>query len=445
VPVAHLNLGSIPADTYELVQGSLAIRIVQQKARWPVYVKNSLGDEKLGKPFGLLMCDEQSKKAVLRVLPYDFPMLAEIVSVATPGRQETEVKTLLKRYTSSIPPYYISSLRQFFVRMGLFCEFPPENTFHPTLAAYMAEKKNQAQQMVTNHSQISFEDLKHAVDWEDMLKLSRELQRQLDQRGYDASKPTEGANGTEDDDEDRAHQRPISEMGNYAHALRTKLILRDPFSEDEESTRKINFGSRYKKGKSKIYLNVDETDEAEQARRGASTKRPKRRLGARKRRRSLKEFLKVKEEEEKIAIAARKAMEEKKAKKEKEAKEARKAAEEKAEVEAAQKKREPQKSSIITDQVVAKKRIRRPEFWAENDLYTLKKQAVALFSQSRQHRKLKILEERLAKVSGNNRLKLEFISDLYHLSLRFGNNMVSKLLKELMSRCCEGVRLDLNS
>jgi hypothetical protein len=68
---------------------------------------------------------------------------------------------------------------------------------------------------------------------------------------------------------------PISQMGNYVEVLKRQHVLRDPMSEDENSTRRVNFGSPYRKQKAGAQLEaVDEADmEAQQQNSSQSRKR----------------------------------------------------------------------------------------------------------------------------------------------------------------------------
>eukprot|EP00472_Partenskyella_glossopodia_P004886 CAMPEP_0197530274 /NCGR_PEP_ID=MMETSP1318-20131121/31307_1 /TAXON_ID=552666 /ORGANISM="Partenskyella glossopodia, Strain RCC365" /LENGTH=240 /DNA_ID=CAMNT_0043086019 /DNA_START=44 /DNA_END=763 /DNA_ORIENTATION=+ len=196
---------------------------------------------------------------------------------------------------------------------------------------------------------------------------------------------------------DNQHCRPISEMGNYVHALRTKLILRDPFSEDEESTRRVNFGSRYKKDKKRLpFMSVDEADEANEAAKVGMIQ--KRRTG-RKRRMSLSNFVKAKKQREK----------EKKLKLEKQIELSRKSvAERKPVIETPSPAPNRTKGNADTnggryfnnDSKIVRN---RHEFWSKNKLHSLKKNLVALLRRPRP--KLGILHKRIEELQGDDFLK----------------------------------------
>ncbi|GAB5354182.1 hypothetical protein AAMO2058_000097700 [Amorphochlora amoebiformis] len=224
------SMPSIPFDKYQLAQGPVAQfcagRSSAKKANisCPVYVRNSMGGNTLDKPFGILACEGG----------------------------------VLKK---SVPPYYHASLQNTLARTGLGLEHlqVKEYTLSGRIQRFLQREREASQYRVTHVSLAMVDDVRETRDPDALERYSKILRHRY--LGTDTDMKCPILNNSKE--HFGAHSRPISEMGNYVHALRSKLILRDPFSEDEDSNRRVNFGSRYKKEKSKKdMMFIDAVDEA---------------------------------------------------------------------------------------------------------------------------------------------------------------------------------------
>eukprot|EP00466_Bigelowiella_natans_P017644 jgi/Bigna1/145918/aug1.105_g20626 len=235
---------------------------------------------------------QQIVVAVLCIYPYDCFRLGEILShhmmtveyttsyrnkITTHNQEHPlwrsdtmEMTNMVSEYVSGIPQYYAKTILPILTRYNVQrCNDPKrlENYAKILLEKRLGDRNGRGGKRQISHSfeedkengeerqhQQQLQVLKDNVEKEEDSGEEEEEDRKLEWMKQNAvlKIKKKNKNVLEDltrEEMDDLHSKPIAEMGNYVAVLRSKHILRDPFSEDEKSNRKVNFGSRYKKGK----------------------------------------------------------------------------------------------------------------------------------------------------------------------------------------------------
>jgi len=418
IPKPPLNQ-IIAIDRFEIHSSKLEGLLIAQKSKvyWPVFVKNSLGDGSEGKPFGLLSLDEKSQKPVLHVYPYNFPRLDTILAGIKSKRGETQLTSiLLKQYFATVPPYYTKVLKPILLRMGLYFEVPhPELTLSIGVQKALAEKRKIAlsfsRALAANGSKITMSDVEATNDPASLQDFATRLRHHMVGTDLDILVRPSIFDGE--------NMKPIGEMGNYIHVLNSKRILRDPFSEDDQSHKKINFGSRYKRKEKKgtQFAGVDEVEDGDSPRISSTSGR------GRKRKHpngyppfTLNAFVKKKRDEARGAKASPLP----------------KASDTTSKVVNGTHKdvpvvpvavKEEEKTSGETQKASS---MSREEMWEQNDLFALKRRAIQLFRLARPDTRDFVIS--LKKIEGDPDFLREFYRHLMELASAHNSNHVAKAI-----------------
>ncbi|KAJ7546485.1 hypothetical protein O6H91_08G041500 [Diphasiastrum complanatum] len=133
-------------DKYEVESNPLVGFLLKAPAGccWQVFVRNSKGlNHGYGDPFGFLKLDQVGSTLTLYVLPYNYPVLWQLLDQAgkMPGGAKMSHLPLwrqeMERYCNNCPSYYGSPLRVALKRMGLIAHVVPDSMEKSLLTGYV--------------------------------------------------------------------------------------------------------------------------------------------------------------------------------------------------------------------------------------------------------------------------------------------------------------------
>lgn len=196
-------IDKFPVDQYEIESCSLTRYVLENNSTFLTYMNNSKGVSGYGDPFGFIK--SRGSVVYLFILPYNFPklfnLIEELVNIhklipSNSWRQEIE------RYMLSIPPYYITNLKQ-----------------------YLKMKYS---------INISLDD------WKKVIKKRNPIIKETENEGEKMDRyqliPTLNKMRVTlfGEKEEKLNNIPINEMGNFQEMLLKKEVLRNPFIDDEK-------------------------------------------------------------------------------------------------------------------------------------------------------------------------------------------------------------------
>jgi integrator complex subunit 6 len=124
-PMEPMVIEEIPFDKYELEPSPLTQYILEQRQPntvWQVFISNSMKPNELGHTFGYLKASSNLMNVNLFVLPYNYPLLFQLIYEFFHVLKFKPTKTWFDKfdaYLKSIPPYYYAPLRRVLSKKGL--------------------------------------------------------------------------------------------------------------------------------------------------------------------------------------------------------------------------------------------------------------------------------------------------------------------------------------
>ncbi|KAI8822622.1 uncharacterized protein EV422DRAFT_407263 [Fimicolochytrium jonesii] len=285
-----------PVDRYSIDQRSEIVQALmkqKEKISWTLYVQGSGQTSGFGEPFGTLKYSESSKTVSMYLMPYNFPWLfSAILDLRRKGSTKLANAANTARdiadYIRSVPLYYREPLRKAFTQIDLMHLWPPDVLVQPNthIADYYSETVAKAT-LMAQETQKSLQHLRSlAITAQPTLTSKGKTIESLPTNPFDvprdqllsalsdlrgAFKASLGPGGSttfgpghrSQEEEDRLHSLPISQMGNYAPRMHKQQRQRDPLEDEEVAKRRDKnvFGNPYRQDKK---VSIDEEDEASQ-------------------------------------------------------------------------------------------------------------------------------------------------------------------------------------
>ena len=303
----------LSSSGYELEPCALTQHILSLKRTnicWQCFVQNSHNQEGPGKPFGYLKPSSAGNTVNLILMPYDYPALLDLVRGLFSFPKVPPSKDWQQRfdqYLTSIPPYYIQP-----IKVGLLTKYGhagghliPEHisgNLKTSLSNYLVKLKGLSK-VHSDKTNAEIGKVREAAKQDQDVKDSNDRGDPSLQAGKAMAGGGQGARhgkgrqadlGSKRPDlftnaldivrgdlisqlakmkenvrrlvepsrfrpliqrEEQLHTVPIASMGNYQEAIKNKVVVRDP--ESDEPQRPLTFGNPFKLPK---HVRVDEAE-----------------------------------------------------------------------------------------------------------------------------------------------------------------------------------------
>ena len=303
---------TLSSSRYELEPCALTQHILSLKRTnicWQCFVQNSHTQEGPGKPFGYLKPSSAGNTVNLILMPYDYPALLELVRGLFSFPKVPPSKDWQQRfdqYLTGIPPYYIQP-----IKVGLLTKYGPagghlipehiSGNLKTSLSNYLVKLKGLSKSH-SDKTNAEIGKVREATKQEQDMKDSNDRGDPSLQAGKvmagggpgarhgkgrlaDPSKRPDLFTNALDivrgdlisqlakmkenvrrlvepsrfrpllQREEQLHTVPIASMGNYQEAIKNRVVLRDP--ESDEPQRPLTFGNPFKLPK---HVRVDEAE-----------------------------------------------------------------------------------------------------------------------------------------------------------------------------------------